>query len=238
MKLGPGRHHAHPGQDPPPDEAGTGRQADLLRRESRTVGSARAAPRGAHFMEATRHATWQIQPGTRPRGGADDDDGGAEDDADGSRWRRSPHERTEWTIDGAKLSIEYGRPSLKGRPEAQLMPPGQPWRTGADVATILTTDKPLKFGSLSVPAGSYTINTQPGARVAADPRQARRSETVGRALQTRARNRPRADEGRQDQGAGGAVDDRDRRHTRRRHPARRVGHDERVIRSRSASGPA
>ena len=75
----------------------------------------------------------------------------------------SPHEKAEWTIDGAKLSIEYGRPSLKGRPEAQLMPAGQPWRTGADVATILTTDKPLKFGSLSVPAGSYTINTQPGA---------------------------------------------------------------------------
>ncbi len=74
----------------------------------------------------------------------------------------SPHVRTEWTIDGAHISIEYGRPSLKGRPEAQLMPPGRPWRTGADVATILTTDKPLKFGTLSVPAGSYTINTQPG----------------------------------------------------------------------------
>jgi hypothetical protein len=75
----------------------------------------------------------------------------------------SPHVKTEWTIDGAHLSIEYGRPSLKGRPEATLMPPGQPWRTGADVATILTTDKPLKFGTLSVGPGSYTINTQPGA---------------------------------------------------------------------------
>jgi hypothetical protein len=75
----------------------------------------------------------------------------------------SPHVKTEWTIDGAQVSIEYGRPSLKGRPEAQLMPPGKPWRTGADVATILTTDKPLKFGTLSVPAGSYTINTEPGA---------------------------------------------------------------------------
>jgi hypothetical protein len=75
----------------------------------------------------------------------------------------SPHVKTEWTIDGAQLSIEYGRPFLKGRPEAELMPPGKPWRTGADVATILTTDKPLKFGTLSVPAGSYTINTQPGA---------------------------------------------------------------------------
>jgi hypothetical protein len=74
----------------------------------------------------------------------------------------SPHVRTEWTIDGAHISIEYGRPSLKGRPEAQLMPPGKPWRTGADVATILTTDKPLKFGTLAVPAGRYTINTQPG----------------------------------------------------------------------------
>jgi len=75
----------------------------------------------------------------------------------------SPHVRTEWTIDGAHLSIEYGRPFLKGRPEAQMMPPGQPWRTGADATTTLTTDKPLKFGSLSVAPGSYTINTEPGA---------------------------------------------------------------------------
>jgi hypothetical protein len=75
----------------------------------------------------------------------------------------SPHVKTTWTIDGANLSVEYGRPSIKGRPEAQLMPAGQPWRTGADEATLLTTDKPLKFGALSVPAGTYTINTQPGA---------------------------------------------------------------------------
>src|SRR6185436_9236430 len=73
----------------------------------------------------------------------------------------SPHFKTEWTIDGAHLSIEYGRPFLKGRPEADMMPAGKPWRTGADGATILTTDKALKFGALSVPAGSYTINTEP-----------------------------------------------------------------------------
>jgi hypothetical protein len=74
----------------------------------------------------------------------------------------SAHVKTEWTIDGANIAIEYGRPTLKGRPEAQMMPPGQPWRTGADVATIITSDKPLTFGTVKLEPGSYTINTQPG----------------------------------------------------------------------------
>ena len=75
----------------------------------------------------------------------------------------SPHVKAEWTIDGAAISIEYGRPSLKGRPEAQLMPPGQPWRTGADVATIITSSKPLTFGAVKLAANTpYTVNTVPG----------------------------------------------------------------------------
>lgn len=74
----------------------------------------------------------------------------------------SPHVRTEWTIDGANISIEYGRPYLKGRPEAKMMPPGEVWRTGADEATTLKTDRALKFGNLSVPAGTYTLFTLPG----------------------------------------------------------------------------
>ena len=76
----------------------------------------------------------------------------------------SPHVKTEWTVDGAKVAIEYGRPSLKGRPEAELMPPGKPWRTGADEATTLTTDKPLKLGSLDLKPGTYTLNTEPGKK--------------------------------------------------------------------------
>jgi hypothetical protein len=75
----------------------------------------------------------------------------------------SPHVRTEWVIDGASISIEYGRPFLKGRPEAALMPPGQPWRTGADEATTLRTNRALRFGTLAVPAGTYTLYTIPGA---------------------------------------------------------------------------
>lgn len=74
----------------------------------------------------------------------------------------SPHVKSTWTVSGATISVEYGRPSLKGRPESKLMPAGTPWRTGADVATIITTDKPLTFGSTTLAPGSYTINTQPG----------------------------------------------------------------------------
>src|SRR5690606_15687240 len=74
----------------------------------------------------------------------------------------SPHVRTEWKVDGASISIEYGRPSLKGRSEAEVMPPGKEWRTGADEATTLRTDRTLRIGSLVVPAGTYQIHTVPG----------------------------------------------------------------------------
>ena len=75
----------------------------------------------------------------------------------------SPHVKSAWTAHGAKIDIEYGRPYLKGRGESTLMPAGKPWRTGADEATTITTDKTLKFGTLTLAPGTYTINTQPGA---------------------------------------------------------------------------
>jgi hypothetical protein len=73
----------------------------------------------------------------------------------------SPHETVAWTIDGAKISIEYGRPSLKGRTPGKDVEPmdGKEWRTGADAATTLKTDKMLMIGSLHVPAGTYTLYT-------------------------------------------------------------------------------
>ena len=75
----------------------------------------------------------------------------------------SPHEKLSQKVGAANITIEYGRPFLKGRPEAQMMPAGQPWRTGADAATTITTDKPLTFGSVTIAPGTYTINTEPGA---------------------------------------------------------------------------
>lgn len=76
----------------------------------------------------------------------------------------SPHVKTAWSIAGANISIEYGRPSLKGRPEVTMMPAGAPWRTGADEATVITTDKAITIGTVKLAAGSYTLNTEPGAK--------------------------------------------------------------------------
>ena len=76
----------------------------------------------------------------------------------------SPHVRTDWNIHGANISIEYGRPFVKGRALKEVAPYGAEWRTGSDQATTLKTDKPLKFGTLNVPAGTYTVYTVPGEK--------------------------------------------------------------------------
>jgi hypothetical protein len=77
----------------------------------------------------------------------------------------SPHVRAEWVVDGANVAIEYGRPALKGRVPGKDIDPyeGKEWRTGADEQTTLIIDKPLKFGSLSVPAGRYGLHTMPSS---------------------------------------------------------------------------
>ncbi len=76
----------------------------------------------------------------------------------------SAHVKSEWTINGANIVIAYGRPSLKGREESKMMPVGAPWRTGADEASTITTDKPLTFGTFTLKPGTYTINTVPGEK--------------------------------------------------------------------------
>jgi hypothetical protein len=77
----------------------------------------------------------------------------------------SPHVRASWTIDGANISIDYGRPALKGRTVGKdVAPAGQIWRTGADEATTLKVDKMLMFGSVHLAAGTYTLYTLPGEK--------------------------------------------------------------------------
>ena len=82
----------------------------------------------------------------------------------GQRARLSPHEGVSATIDGADLKITYGRPYMRGRKiMGALVRYGQVWCPGADEATELTTSKPLQIGSLTVPAGSYTLWMLPTA---------------------------------------------------------------------------
>jgi DUF2911 family protein len=76
--------------------------------------------------------------------------------------RVSPHETTELTVNGKKISVTYGRPSLKGRKVGvELAPFGKVWRTGADEATMLNTEADLTLGNLAIPKGSYSIYTLP-----------------------------------------------------------------------------
>jgi hypothetical protein len=80
----------------------------------------------------------------------------------GQRQRASAHESVTATLNGKKVTIEYGRPQMKGREIfGKLVPYGQVWRTGADEATTLTTEGDLMLGSLHVPAGTYSLFTLP-----------------------------------------------------------------------------
>jgi hypothetical protein len=64
------------------------------------------------------------------------------------------------SINGKKVAIEYGRPTLNGRPLESLMkqlPPDRIWRAGAGAMTILSTEADLLIGGKKVPAGSYSL---------------------------------------------------------------------------------
>ena len=63
----------------------------------------------------------------------------------------------EVTIKGKKISIDYGRPSLKGRDILSMVQPGMVWRLGMNQATQITTDADLKVAGTEVKAGKYTL---------------------------------------------------------------------------------
>jgi hypothetical protein len=74
----------------------------------------------------------------------------------------SPPAKTDVTLPGATISIDYGAPSVRGRAIfGGLVPYDKVWRTGANEATTLKTSGDLKIGDLSVPAGTYTLYSLP-----------------------------------------------------------------------------
>lgn len=69
---------------------------------------------------------------------------------------------TATSIAGARIAVEYGRPSRRGRTIfGNVVAWNQIWRTGANAATQLTTDRALAFGDILIPAGRYTLYTIP-----------------------------------------------------------------------------
>ena len=79
------------------------------------------------------------------------------------RMRISPHESVAATVDGARLEIVYGRPSMRGRRIfGRLVPYGIVWCPGADEATTLESSRELEVRSIRVPAGPHTIWILPG----------------------------------------------------------------------------
>ncbi len=63
-------------------------------------------------------------------------------------------------LNGKNVTVEYGKPALKGRTVESLLgqlPAGQVWRLGADKSTTLTTTGDLKFGDTTIPKGEYSL---------------------------------------------------------------------------------
>ena len=76
----------------------------------------------------------------------------------------SPRMTTSVTIEGKKITVGYGAPSMRGRKVmGALVPYGEVWCAGANDATSLDTDADLEINGMKVPKGSYTLWTLPTA---------------------------------------------------------------------------
>lgn len=76
--------------------------------------------------------------------------------------RPSPNAKVSQTVGVTDLSLTYSRPGVKGRKIwGELVPYGQPWRTGANEATKFTTSTEITVGGQKLAAGTYSLLTIP-----------------------------------------------------------------------------
>ena len=77
--------------------------------------------------------------------------------------RLSKNGKVEAAIEGVNLTIEYGRPKVKGRAIwGSLVPYDKVWRTGADEATTFSVDHDIMVEGKKLAAGTYGLFTVPG----------------------------------------------------------------------------
>jgi hypothetical protein len=75
----------------------------------------------------------------------------------------SPTQTIKQAFALSEITIEYSRPSVKGRViYGDLVPYGKVWRTGANNATTITFGENVKLEGKDVPAGTYALYTIPG----------------------------------------------------------------------------
>jgi hypothetical protein len=74
----------------------------------------------------------------------------------------SPRDSTVFTTNGRRVVVEYGKPSIKGRPiMGDYVPYNKVWRTGSGKATTLESNADLRLGDMEIPRGSYSLYTLP-----------------------------------------------------------------------------
>ncbi len=72
----------------------------------------------------------------------------------------SPRGNASLALGGKKVTIDYGRPALKGRPMTELLeqlPADRMWRAGSEQVTTLQTESDLLVGGHKIPAGKYSL---------------------------------------------------------------------------------
>lgn len=77
--------------------------------------------------------------------------------------QKSPWEKITTQVGIIDISIEYSRPSVRGRKIfGELVPYNKVWRTGANLNTRITFSKPVLIGDKALKEGTYTLFTKPG----------------------------------------------------------------------------
>lgn len=70
----------------------------------------------------------------------------------------SPRQTVEQQFSMSKITLDYGRPGVKGRKIfGELVPFGKVWRAGANSSTKITFAQSVNFGGKVVPSGTYGL---------------------------------------------------------------------------------
>jgi hypothetical protein len=65
--------------------------------------------------------------------------------------------KAELKTESGAITIDYGRPALKGRDMIGQLQDGAFWRMGMNQATVLTTPGDLSFGPTRIGKGAYSL---------------------------------------------------------------------------------